>query len=269
MCRPTVVFHVERGLSWVELAQRKQQPLLTSLCSLSCFTVSISFYITFLPLLVWVRCPTRIRSRLAVVGFCKTHFEWHPDSFELCSSFVADLTAFASLVLTWVALSRYDRPMLAHDSCKPLICQVWQWKTVFAQSEYFLGLPFPSCKSCLCACQYCHRHVVLVRIAQYCRRTLRLALHCVQAGRLQLGTRLVILMSFLEYVGNGVKDLICAPRPMGHPQGAGKTKLLLSEKRGGSDDAHIHSLVHLCSHIYLPPPKRQDQAVTETARCLL
>lgn len=63
MCRPTVVFHVERGLSWVELAQRKQKPLLTSLCSLSCFTVSISFYITFLPLLIWVRRPFKIGYR--------------------------------------------------------------------------------------------------------------------------------------------------------------------------------------------------------------
>ena len=31
---------------------------------------------------------------------CKTHFEWHLNSFELCLSFIADLTAFASLVLT-------------------------------------------------------------------------------------------------------------------------------------------------------------------------
>lgn len=48
-------------------------------------------------------------------------------------------------------------------------------------------------------------------------------------------------MCFCEYVGNGVKDLICAPRPMGHPKG-GQTKLLLSAK-GGKDDARVHSLV--------------------------
>ena len=48
-------------------------------------------------------------------------------------------------------------------------------------------------------------------------------------------------MCFCEYVGNGVKDLICAPRPMGHPKGS-KTKLLLSEK-SGRDDAKVHSLV--------------------------
>lgn len=63
-----------------------------------------------------------------------------------------------------------------------------------------------------------------------------------QVGELQLGCRLVFLMSFCEYVGNGVKDLVCAPRPMGHPKGAGKTKLLLSQKRG-REDANIHSLV--------------------------
>ena len=59
---------------------------------------------------------------------------------------------------------------------------------------------------------------------------------------MQLGSRLVNLMCVCEYVGNGVKDLVCAPRPMGHPKGAGKTKLLLSEK-GGRDDANIHALV--------------------------
>lgn len=63
----------------------------------------------------------------------------------------------------------------------------------------------------------------------------------VQSGHADLGGRLITLMCFCEYVGNGVKDLICAPRPMGHPKG-GKTKLLLSEK-SGRDDAKIHSLV--------------------------
>jgi hypothetical protein len=64
----------------------------------------------------------------------------------------------------------------------------------------------------------------------------------VQAGEVQLGSRLINLMCACEYVGNGVKDLVCAPRPMGHPKGAGKTKLLLSEK-GGSDDDNINALV--------------------------
>lgn len=52
--RPFVVFHVERGLEWVVLAQRHQHRLLTTLCSISCFTVSVKFYITFLPFLIWV-----------------------------------------------------------------------------------------------------------------------------------------------------------------------------------------------------------------------
>ena len=63
-----------------------------------------------------------------------------------------------------------------------------------------------------------------------------------QAGEVQLGTRLVSLMCLCECVGNGVKDLVCAPRPKGHPKGAGKTKLLLSEK-AGAEDAKVHSLV--------------------------
>ena len=62
-----------------------------------------------------------------------------------------------------------------------------------------------------------------------------------QAGEQDLGGRLVSLMCFCEYVGNGVKDLVCAPRPMGHPKGS-QTKLLLAEK-GGRDDANVHSLV--------------------------
>jgi len=68
-----------------------------------------------------------------------------------------------------------------------------------------------------------------------------------QGGEVQLGSRLINLMCACEYVGNGVKDLVCAPRPMGHPKGAGKTKLLLSEK-GGSDDDNINALVRrFCS----------------------
>ena len=52
--RPWVLFHVERGLEWVVLAQRHQHKLLTALCSTSCFTVSIAFYITFIPAVIWV-----------------------------------------------------------------------------------------------------------------------------------------------------------------------------------------------------------------------
>ena len=59
--RPTVLFHVERGLEWVVLAQKNQRKILTTLCSLSCFTVSIAFYLTFLPLLIWVRARSKER----------------------------------------------------------------------------------------------------------------------------------------------------------------------------------------------------------------
>ena len=52
--KPWVVFHVERGLAWVTLAQKNQRSVLTALSTMSCFTVSISFYISFLPLLMWV-----------------------------------------------------------------------------------------------------------------------------------------------------------------------------------------------------------------------
>ncbi len=62
--KPWVVFHVERGLTWVTLAQKNQRSVLTVLSTMSCFTVSISFYISFLPLLMWVS------------DFC--HSEQHP-----------------------------------------------------------------------------------------------------------------------------------------------------------------------------------------------
>lgn len=73
-----------------------------------------------------------------------------------------------------------------------------------------------------------------------------------KAGEQDLGGRLVSLMCFCEYVGNGVKDLVCAPRPMGHPKGS-QTKLLLGGK-GGRDDANVHSLVRILlapSHLRL------------------
>lgn len=63
--KPWVLFHVERGLTWVTLAQRHQRQLLTTLSSMSCITVSITFYITFLPLLMWVR-PIPHASNLAM-----------------------------------------------------------------------------------------------------------------------------------------------------------------------------------------------------------
>ena len=53
--RPIVVFHVERGFEWVLWAQRQQHPVLTTLFTWSSHTVSVAFYVTFLPAIIWVR----------------------------------------------------------------------------------------------------------------------------------------------------------------------------------------------------------------------
>ena len=53
MLRPTVVYHVEQGLLRVHQAQRLEHWLLTLLFDLSSRTVSVPFYITFLPSLIW------------------------------------------------------------------------------------------------------------------------------------------------------------------------------------------------------------------------
>ena len=47
-----VVFHAERGLQWVALAQKHQHALATALFNWSCATVTVGFYATFLPALV-------------------------------------------------------------------------------------------------------------------------------------------------------------------------------------------------------------------------
>ncbi|KAL0018005.1 hypothetical protein WJX77_009909 [Trebouxia sp. C0004] len=53
LLRPTVVYHVERGLLRVHQAQRFENWLLTILFDLSSRTVSVPFYVTFLPSLIW------------------------------------------------------------------------------------------------------------------------------------------------------------------------------------------------------------------------
>ncbi|KAL3141674.1 hypothetical protein ABBQ32_004364 [Trebouxia sp. C0010 RCD-2024] len=53
LLRPTVVYHVERGLLRVHQAQRFEHWFLTLLFDLSSRTVSVPFYITFLPSLIW------------------------------------------------------------------------------------------------------------------------------------------------------------------------------------------------------------------------
>ena len=47
-----VVFHAERGLEWVALAQKHQHAMVTALFTWSCATVTVAFYATFLPALI-------------------------------------------------------------------------------------------------------------------------------------------------------------------------------------------------------------------------
>ncbi len=47
-----MVFHAERGLEWVALAQKHQHALATALFAWSCATVTVAFYATFLPALI-------------------------------------------------------------------------------------------------------------------------------------------------------------------------------------------------------------------------
>ena len=51
-----VVFHAERGLEWVALAQKHQHELATALFTWSCATVTVTFYATFLPALICAPC---------------------------------------------------------------------------------------------------------------------------------------------------------------------------------------------------------------------
>lgn len=46
------VFHAERGLEWVVFAQQHQHAVVTALANWSCATVTVTFYATFLPILV-------------------------------------------------------------------------------------------------------------------------------------------------------------------------------------------------------------------------
>ena len=71
--RPTVVYHVERGLLRVHQAQRFEHWVVTLLFDLSSRTVSVPFYVTFLPSLIWVSSvvqpcglfPNRVASALS------------------------------------------------------------------------------------------------------------------------------------------------------------------------------------------------------------
>lgn len=55
--RPWVLYHVKRGVITVEKLQRLHSPLLATLCSWTSLTVSVEFYVTFLPALLWVVHP--------------------------------------------------------------------------------------------------------------------------------------------------------------------------------------------------------------------
>ena len=48
-----------------------------------------------------------------------------------------------------------------------------------------------------------------------------------QAGSEDIGAKAVILMAWCQYVGNALKDLICAPRPI-HVKDEGKDITLLA-----------------------------------------
>ena len=48
------------------------------------------------------------------------------------------------------------------------------------------------------------------------------------AGLPELGWRLVFLMAGCLYIGNALKDLVCAPRPVGMESGDYRPKLLAS-----------------------------------------
>lgn len=68
--RPTVVYHVERGLLRVHQAQLCEHWLLTLLFDLSSRTVSVPFYVTFLPSLIWSG-EAELGVRLALLmGLC-------------------------------------------------------------------------------------------------------------------------------------------------------------------------------------------------------
>ena len=70
LLRPTVVYHVERGLLRVHQAQHFEHWFLTLLFDLSSRTVSVPFYITFLPSLIWSG-ETELGTRLVLLmGLC-------------------------------------------------------------------------------------------------------------------------------------------------------------------------------------------------------
>ncbi len=54
------------------------------------------------------------------------------------------------------------------------------------------------------------------------------------AGIPELGWRLVFLMAGCLYIGNALKDLVCAPRPVGMQSGDYRPKLLASNAEAAS-----------------------------------
>ncbi|KAK9867471.1 hypothetical protein WJX84_004802 [Apatococcus fuscideae] len=69
--RPWVVFHVQRGFSWVRFFQRHQSPLITLLASLSSHTVSVPFYVSFLPILVLIGAEDAGSKATILMAWCQ------------------------------------------------------------------------------------------------------------------------------------------------------------------------------------------------------
>ena len=80
-------------------------------------------------------------------------------------------------------------------------------------------------------------------------------------GLPQLGWRLALLMAACVYIGNAVKDLICAPRPAGMSNGGTAAKLISPSEENNYAlviaAAGIHSLNYPLS------------LVSKTARCYM
>lgn len=69
LVRPWVLHRVERGMSTVLALQRHRSALLATLCSWTSLTVSVEFYVMFLPPLLWVVHPQLAWRLVFVLAF--------------------------------------------------------------------------------------------------------------------------------------------------------------------------------------------------------
>ena len=103
------------------------------------------------------------------------------------------------------------------------------------------------------------------------------AIHCL--GMPELGWHLVVLMTLTLYVGNAMKDLVCAPRPLGLRYG--KARLAYLGK--GSEEAELnameyglpssHTMNSLCLNLYACHYLHEQEIISddvagEESRCL-